>query len=302
MEPDKRTTMRREGFDGQHLIIFPEQIQSFLAQDPLSRALYITHIGYFPNATNHLVDRSMPCDGYILICCHNGSGWCKLGDLATEIKKGDMLVIPAREAHCYGSQKGSSWEVSWIHFAGSAAADIADALCGGRFGGNIRIGDCTEGFTLFSDIIAMLERGLNADLCRHASMQIWHYFSALIRQSKLPEPGTSNSVTAAIDFMHDHIEDGLSLSELSQQLKLSAPYLCRIFKEQTGHSPMDYFNRLKIQKACKYLDLTDLKVREVADKLGYDDPYYFSRAFKKVMQSSPANYRLKSKGLIGSAD
>jgi AraC-like DNA-binding protein len=59
---------------------------------------------------------------------------------------------------------------------------------------------------------------------------------------------------------------------------------------------MDYFIHLKIQNACKLLYLTDMTVREVSFELGYDDPYYFSRLFKKVMGISPMQYRNQPRG------
>jgi AraC family transcriptional regulator of arabinose operon len=54
---------------------------------------------------------------------------------------------------------------------------------------------------------------------------------------------------------------------------------------------MDYFIHLKIQEACKLLVLSRLSISEIAYELGYEDPYYFSRIFKKVMGTSPLQYR-----------
>lgn len=290
--------VRREGFDGQHLIVFPQEIQRSLATNPLTKSLYITHIGYFPKATNHMVHRRTSADQSILICCHNGEGWCQLaGENSTNlIQKGQMLVIPAGQAHYYGSRPGESWEVSWIHFSGDAGPDLCESLCKGRYGSGINIGDCSEALRLFSDIVSSLERGLNFETCSHASMRIWHFFSELLQRSSRPEPKTSNVVQRAIDLMHDHIEETLNLTELSDELGISSPYLCRIFKEQTGHSPMDYNTRLKVQRACKYLDLTNSAVKYIAERLGYEDPYYFSRMFKRIMQCSPTQYRENSRG------
>jgi YesN/AraC family two-component response regulator len=54
---------------------------------------------------------------------------------------------------------------------------------------------------------------------------------------------------------------------------------------------MEYFNQLKIQKACQYLLYTELRIQEIADKLGIADPFYFSRMFSKLMGMSPQQYR-----------
>ncbi len=74
------------------------------------------------------------------------------------------------------------------------------------------------------------------------------------------------------------------------------PYYSKLFRERTSHSPIAYFIQLKICKACELLDHTDLGVREIAIELGYDDPYYFSRLFKKIQGVSPSKYRRDIKG------
>ena len=59
---------------------------------------------------------------------------------------------------------------------------------------------------------------------------------------------------------------------------------------------MAYFIHLKIRKACELLDQTELTVQEIAVAIGYDDPYYFSRIFKKIQGVSPSAYRQSVKG------
>ncbi|HNW55438.1 MAG TPA: helix-turn-helix transcriptional regulator, partial [Bacteroidales bacterium] len=60
---------------------------------------------------------------------------------------------------------------------------------------------------------------------------------------------------------------------------------------RTGHSPIDYFIQPKIQRSCRYLDNTVLSIADVAREIGFDDQFYFSRQFRKVMSMSPREYR-----------
>ncbi|HHY58568.1 MAG TPA: helix-turn-helix transcriptional regulator, partial [Chloroflexi bacterium] len=62
-------------------------------------------------------------------------------------------------------------------------------------------------------------------------------------------------------------------------------------KQQTGHSPIAYFNQLKMQHACTLLTITGLSVKEVAHALGYADAYYFSRLFKQHIGVAPRQFR-----------
>lgn len=103
-------------------------------------------------------------------------------------------------------------------------------------------------------------------------------------------------VERATSYMAQHLEAALTLDELAHAVHLSRPHFVHIFKEVTGATPIDYYTRLKIQRACQYLDLTDLSIKEVARNVGIHDPYYFSRLFRKMMKQSPSDYRNVKKG------
>jgi AraC-like DNA-binding protein len=83
----------------------------------------------------------------------------------------------------------------------------------------------------------------------------------------------------------------VSLAEMAGQVDLSASQFSYTFRQQTGQSPLAYFNQLKMQHACMLLTVTQLSVKEIAHQVGCADPYYFSRLFKKIVGSSPSEYR-----------
>ena len=91
--------------------------------------------------------------------------------------------------------------------------------------------------------------------------------------------------------MYKHLDENLSLRDLSRELELSKSYLNAVFKKYANRAPIDFFINLKMQEACKLLKSTDMYILEIAQSLGYDDPYYFSRIFKKMIGVSPREYR-----------
>ena len=93
--------------------------------------------------------------------------------------------------------------------------------------------------------------------------------------------------------MKENLSKKLSLQDLTEMTNYSKPHFMTIFKRATGHSPMSYFNMLKIMKACTLLDTTDMKINQICFAIGINDMFYFSRLFKKYMHVSPSSYRTR---------
>jgi AraC-like DNA-binding protein len=91
--------------------------------------------------------------------------------------------------------------------------------------------------------------------------------------------------------MREHLDERISLGQLADLTGLSATHFATRYRELTGVSPIQHFLHLKVEQACQMLDTTDLSFTQISSHLGYDDNYYFSRLFKKVMGLSPTDYR-----------
>ena len=83
----------------------------------------------------------------------------------------------------------------------------------------------------------------------------------------------------------------MDFSALADSLAVSAPYLSKLFHEQTGSSPSKYLTDIRMRQARKLLMDTNLTVKEIAGRVGFPDPFHFSRSFKNAVGISPAQYR-----------
>ena len=102
-------------------------------------------------------------------------------------------------------------------------------------------------------------------------------------------------VDSAILFMQQHINENISLTDLSKHYNYSVSRFSNLFKQKTGYAPIDYFLQMKMQRACQQLDLTNMSVKEIAFDMGFDDPYYFSKRFRTIIGLSPKKYRAVTK-------
>jgi YesN/AraC family two-component response regulator len=93
--------------------------------------------------------------------------------------------------------------------------------------------------------------------------------------------------------MKEHYSEAISLESLSKSAYLSPVYLSKIFKEETGDSPINYLINMRLNKAKELLEEGDLSIKTIAKSVGYNDAYYFSKLFKKHFGVSPLKLKQK---------
>ena len=97
------------------------------------------------------------------------------------------------------------------------------------------------------------------------------------------------------------VSDSLVISALADSLAVSAPYLSKLFHEQTGSSPSKYLTDIRMRQARKLLMDTNLTVKEIAVRVGFPDPFHFSRSFRNAVGISPVQFR-EELAAAGTAD
>ncbi|MDR2020138.1 MAG: helix-turn-helix domain-containing protein [Treponema sp.] len=95
----------------------------------------------------------------------------------------------------------------------------------------------------------------------------------------------------ALALMEKSIREKLDVGSLAGRLNLSEEHFIRLFHKKLGMSPFQYFIRLKIEAASAYLVDTNLTIASVAEHFGFENPFHFSRVFKKCTGLSPCHYR-----------
>jgi len=106
-------------------------------------------------------------------------------------------------------------------------------------------------------------------------------------------PGEKNAeiISEMKAYIAENYQDGITLSELARKFNLSTGHLSNLFHEESGESFSDYLNMIRLNKAKELLKTTDDKIYQIADQLGFNDAYYFSSWFKKLVGASPTTYR-----------
>lgn len=95
----------------------------------------------------------------------------------------------------------------------------------------------------------------------------------------------------AVDMINRYYAESISLQSVANQINVNPSYLSRLFKQETGENFVSYLTRVRIERAKSFLENSQYKIYEVADKVGYHNYTYFSKIFKKVVGVSPEEYR-----------
>ncbi|MED4224492.1 AraC family transcriptional regulator [Neobacillus cucumis] len=94
-------------------------------------------------------------------------------------------------------------------------------------------------------------------------------------------------------YLVENYRKSIEIEHLAKLISRSPSYTISIFKEVVGTSPIKYTHQLRIMEACNLLLNTDMTIVEISDYLGYYDPPYFSRMFKKFTSKSPKEFMLE---------
>lgn len=113
---------------------------------------------------------------------------------------------------------------------------------------------------------------------------------SIISQLSIKRNRHRNLVEQVIDFVRENYHEPLSLKTISHEFKITAPYLGKLFSDETGETFTVWLNKLRIEKAMELMKTTDLTVRDIALKTGYVNSNYFYKLFKKYMGVNPGEY------------
>ncbi len=114
------------------------------------------------------------------------------------------------------------------------------------------------------------------------------YFLVVELQTFQLDPSTT--ITKVIEYMGEHFSKLDNIGQLPFMANLTPSSFCRAFKKETGQTPGNFLTNLKINRAKELLKSTDHTLKEISHSIGYQDPLYFSRVFKKSVGVSPSIY------------
>lgn len=282
---------------GRRLIVIPEEVvKRRITGNVLLNQLCITDLGFYPAAKAHYTFRENGCAEMIIIFCVNGSGSYEIPGGNFQVLPGQFFILPPGQPHKYQANADDPWSIYWIRISGHNIAKFCSQPAAKKCFKPMYIKRISAVVDLFEDIYTTLENGYGLQQLAYSNMTLQHLLATLLYRVQDTPKATTGVTGKAIDLMKADISKHYSLQQLASTFNYSPSRFSNIFREETGYSPIDYFIHLKLQESCRLLDFTEMKIYEIAQSVGYNDPYHFSKLFKKIMHRSPENYRQVKKG------
>lgn len=282
--------MRRpSGFPHEILLTWtPDEVrQRFLHLE--SSRLIFTDLGFFPKALGHFRARPRGCDQSIVLLCLEGRGVVTLGNREHSLGPGEAFLIPRGEPHEYRADSDDPWSLQWVHWREDGW---------GPEPGVRRLSKpvLSRARDHFSDLLTLASR--TDHVAETVSALGWWLSMVLVDLPLAPLPGVlvHSPISDAVRFMSEHLDEALTLARIASVAKLSPSRFSAVFRRETGSAPMAHFQRLRIQKACALLERSNLGVSGVARAVGFEDPLYFSRVFRKATGLAPREWRRNPRG------
>ncbi len=230
---------------------------------------------------------------YQILYVANGKTHFWFDDKEEIVSAGHMVLYKPEEIQKYVYYLEDNPEVFWIHFTGSDVKNIL-AYHGISLDEHVfYCGVLPDYKALFRKIIQELQ------LCRYGYEDyIASLFNDILllvdRQQHEQKKATGDvqeQIERAAAYFNENYNTKISIDDYAESLHISTNWFIHNFKQYAGMSPAQYILSLRMVNAQSLLERTTYNIKEISEIVGYENPLYFSRVFKKEIGKSPAQYR-----------
>ena len=271
-----------------------EDFETFSAED-LSKPLIVCSCGEY-RLKHHPVFKTNRPTGrtdYQLLYVAAGKAHFLLGGRDEALTAGQMILYRPSEPQIYWYCAEDHPEVFWVHFTGS---EVDSMLQHYRFSQSDSVffaGALPDYKRIFRQMIQELQ--LSRPFCEDTLAFTLQQLFVLISRQQIQDGSAAAAMQPELDnavaYFSEHYNHKIRIEEYAERLHLSTAWFIHVFKQHTGVTPMQYLLSLRISNSLGLLEQTGYTITEIAAKVGYDNPLYFSRLFKKQMGISPLQYR-----------
>ncbi|MBD3240784.1 MAG: helix-turn-helix domain-containing protein [Chitinivibrionales bacterium] len=270
--------------------------QSLTSINPPHQVPRLLSAGHFRTRPGYCTIRDNGRPDWLLFYTLAGAGRIVHLDGALKTRCGDCVIYPPGVPQDYRlAPQCEEWEFMWAHFLpwthwfglmswplvyrGIKYLHVDDANVHGRVIEALdRMCQSARGPMKQRELFAM-----------NALEEAFLWLNSI--NPDLAEAHLDRRIRTAMDFVCRSLHRKLSLDEIGRTCGLSVSRLSHLFREQTGLTPQQYIEQRRIARARELLEVSSFSIAEIADQVGYESPFYFSRRFANAVGEPPRRYR-----------
>jgi AraC family transcriptional regulator, arabinose operon regulatory protein len=245
---------------------------------------------------DYIIDRPHGMKGYILNLTSKGAGTLFAGADAFDVQPGELLLFPPSASHYYQRKSDSvSWFHRWVYFRPRAFWHEWLNWQEQRNGVYITRGLDTSTIQQLERLFIDIEYTSKSDVVYRNDLAINLLEQLLIRCKTLQPDVVSKPIDPriiqAMNYMTQNLNQDFSIDDVAANICLSPSRLGHLFRDETGMTITHWRDDQRISRAKQLLVTTNHSINQIGRIIGYSDPLYFSRVFKRKAGVSPKIYR-----------
>ena len=249
-----------------------------------------------PSHHNFIWETGRILQEYTLIYIVNGTGLLETETVKEEIFNGTVFMIFPNEQHRYKPDKEKGWDEYWVSFNGDYIENLIKENLFSKTNPMFHLGFNEQILQIFTDIVNAAKDESNGyqAIVSSATIHILGILHGFQQQQHHDKDSISElAVKKAKILFRDKVLEITDPKAIADELEVGYSWFRKIFKENTGISPGQYFIQLKIQKAKELLVNQQYSIKEIAYILKFESPFYFSKLFKQKTLFTPLQFRRK---------
>lgn len=254
--------------------------------------IVVFHSGFSSTMANYSHGKDTR-DYYLIHWITRGRGTYQTETAKYDLREGDGFLILPGQTIVHTADKEEPWDLCWIVFFGRKAEEILkEAGLDGEhlifhYDKDTFLEDCIQ------NIYKESQTGKNV---LYITGQFYLFMARLAEESQKErflntESSQFSRFEEAMNYIRRNIRSQISVAQLANSMRLDPSQVYRIFQKHTGRSPQQVIAELRMEKACEFLEKTDLSIRDIAEWLGYEYQSHFTKQFKAHRKMSPSAYR-----------
>ena len=233
---------------------------------------------------------------YQVVYITKGGGWFEsLHGFKTEVRSGDVFLLFPDVWHRYQPTPETGWDEFWVGFNGEHAQRLMSLPFFSPQNPIIHVGQHEPLLKLFIEIAEMVQRESAGyqKIVSAKTIEVLAHLLAIERAGNILKSKEEELIQKSQCLLLQDVQQNMDGQQLAQKLEVGYSWLRKAFKNQTGYSIKQYQLEIQLNKAKELLKNTNLPIHSIAQDLGMNSVFYFSRVFKEKIGVSPTQFRQK---------